>query len=332
MNKTYKFWVLLATVLIIGCISLFFWRYLPAYNYQAGVGIYPVRLLSDQIVWDANWSPDGERIAMITTKRRDQTSPTKIYLYDWEEETLEWVPAVIESSSKGEEFYAMQIDWSPDGKTLAVSGIPTDPQKQGIWLINLENFGMRFLTKGESLSWSPAGDQIAVMTEPDAKSLAIKIVDLQKAKEIPIIEFQYQGSSTLMDLNWSPGGDLLVFTVPGENANGYRLDGLYVLKVDNSDYFQILKNSSWSLYSPVWLPTGEWLAFVAYTSEGGIVAVAPATGECLYAWLPQIRNADWVDVSPDGRNLLVISSGDLYIIDIETAVGSHLLPDQLHCP
>jgi hypothetical protein len=39
-----------------------------------------------------------------------------------------------------------------------------------------------------------------------------------------------------------------------------------------------------------------------------------------------------VDVTADGKSALVVSWGDLYIVNIEEAVGPELLPDQLRCP
>jgi Tol biopolymer transport system component len=157
-------------------------------------------------------------------------------------------------------------------------------------------------------------------------------LNTQIQEEHAIQEFQHAGSSTFLDLDWSPIEDHLIISVPGENAEGHLWDRLYLLKLDGTHFGPILGDTAWRLYDPVWLPNGKWLTFIAYTSEGGTVAVAPVTGECLFTWLPQLKNADRVDVSPDGRKLLVVSRGDLYIVDIETAVGAHVLPDQLQCP
>ena len=263
-------------------------------------------------------------------KRGDQTSPAEIYLLDWRSETSERIPTVTENVSQ-ERMDISQIDWAPDGKTLGFFGIPTDPKQQGIWLVNLENNQMRFFAKGNRFSWSPTGDRIAVLNEPDAYSFAIKVIDLQTNEERLVLEFQHQEASTQMGLDWAPIGDKLLVTVPGVNPDGYRLDGLYVLELDNSSFYPILGDSVWSLYHPAWLPNGKWLTSIAITREGGTVVVAPETGECLYAWLPQLQKAEYVDVLPDGRKLLVISRGDLYIVDIEKAMGTQRLPEQLQC-
>lgn len=264
------------------------------------------------------------------TKRGDQTSSTEIYLLDWRNETLDQIPTVTENATQ-ERMDISQIDWAPDGKTLGFFGIPSDPKQQGIWLVNLENYQMRFFSKGNRFSWSPTGDQIAVLNEPDAYSFAIKVIDLPTKEERLVLEFQHQEASTQMDLDWSPTGDKLLVTVPGVSPNGYRLDGLYILGLDNSSFYPILEDSVWSLYHPAWLPDGKWLTSIAIAKEGSTVVVAPETGECLYAWLPQLQKVEFVDVLPDGRKLLVISRGDLYIVDIEQAMGTLQLPEQLQC-
>jgi Tol biopolymer transport system component len=332
VNKILKSWLTLTSVLIIGGASLLSCSLVQQYSDQGGMGIHLARLPSESYVWYAKWSPNGEEIALISQKPGELRGITAIYLYDLKSEEVIQISTDAERSSTASRFYADQFDWAPDATTLAIAGGPAGkPEQDGVWLMDLESYEMEYLTKGTSLSWSPVGDRMAII-DTHAYSSTITILNIHDQEEHAIREFQHEGSITFLDVDWSPRGDNLVISVPGENAEGYRWDRLYLVKVDGSYFGAILEDSPWRLYSPVWLANGKWLAFVADASEGGTVSVAPVTGECIFAWIPGIKNADRVDVSPDGRKALVVSSGRLYIVDLEEAAGSHLLPDQLSCP
>ncbi|MEJ2305237.1 MAG: hypothetical protein P8Y14_27260 [Anaerolineales bacterium] len=298
----------------------------------AASGVDVVQLPSEFDVWYAKLSPNGEEIALISQKPGELRGVMAIYLYKLKSEDVVQIPTNAERFSIANRFDPNQIDWAPDGTTLAVAGGPMgQSDKDGIWLVNLENYDMELLTKGTSLSWSPSGDRMAIM-DTHAYSSAVKILNLRDREERVIREFQHEGSITFLDLDWSPTEDTLAISVPGENSEGYRWDRLYLLRVDGSRFDPILEDSAWRLYNPIWLPNGKWLTLIAYSSEGGIVAVAPFTGECIFSWLPEITKVDRIDISQDGKKLLIVSWGRLFLVDLEKAVGSHLLPDQLQCP
>lgn len=327
MRSVRKRYLALAILFLIGfvvvCFTINFSGFFQSQNYP---GVNAVEILSDQIVWEAKWSPDGNKIAMKTKKRRDATAPVVLRILDVEKQEIEQIPISAEKLSPSNTFVLGYIDWSPDGENLTISGGPSNkPELQGIWFINLGNYDMKLFTKGKYFAWSPAGDRMAVM---DDLSHTVRIVYLEDKTESIIQSLQPAES-----IAWSPQGDRLVVSRPEANDQGYRVDRLYLLDIEGEVFQPFLSNSSWSMRRPIWLPDGEWLSFIIVNvPEGGAIAVAPATGECIINWLPELKSIYSVDITQDGKKLLVVSNSYLKIVDIETAAGQHLLPENLSCP
>jgi Tol biopolymer transport system component len=316
----------LAILVLIGCVVVYFIINFPwVFERQNYPGVYDVKILSDQLVWEAKWSPDGAKIAMKTQKRRDVTAPVVLRILDVEKQTIEQIPISAEKLSPTNKFVLGYLDWSPDGEYLTISGNPADKPELGIWLINLENYEMMFLTKGWHFAWSPNGDRIAVM---DDLTPNLRIVYLKDNKEDII-----QLLKPVDNIDWSPQGDRLVVSSPEADGQGYRVDRLYIIDIEREDIQAFLSDSFWTMRKPIWLPDGDWISFIIKNvPEGGVIAAAPTTGQCIFSWFPELKRIDSIDITKDGKKLLVVSWGDLKIVDIEKAGGQHLLPENLVCP
>lgn len=298
---------------------------------QVGTGVELSKIPSMLYVWDSKWSPDGNTIAFVADKNHDPTFPEALYIYDIITNETTKIPLEAENLSPIKHFGLSNIDWSPDGTKLAISGQRTEkPDLSGIWFLSLEDYSMERITSGEMMAWSPSGDQIAVVETQPLTHSVIKIIDIQNHEEQIVYQFDHK-SDWILEIAWSPTGDDLLVSVPGTNAEGYAWKSLYHLSIDDTSFAPVFENPQWSMDHPEWLPNGKWIVFIAKTTQGGTVSVAPISGECIFAWLPKINKADNIDVTFDGKKALVISWGDLYIVDLEKAVEYYQLPDQLKC-
>ena len=208
--------------------------------------------------------------------------------------------------------------------------------KGGIWVLNANAPSWQFLTIGTAASWSPRGDQLAVIDNSYSHML-VKIIDLNTLETRVIREIENPNADLVNDLDWSPEGDYLALVMAGESSDGYRRDYLYLLSADGATLSifstPYLEEMEWSIRSPQWLPGGDWLAFIlVYSGAEGFPAVAPRTGECVMSLFPEQVRASRLDISPDGKSVVLENGGDIYIVDLEKAVGPQVLPGALECP
>jgi Tol biopolymer transport system component len=289
-------------------------------------GVQPLPLpLELRPVYNAKWSPTGDKIAIVAEKRGELPGLTEIYILDLISEEIDHI------TYQGQPFIGTQISWSPDGKRIATLGGPRGkPELDGIWVIDIENSDKWFLTEGMASAWSPSGDHLIVI-HTRAPSPYLKLVSLETQEEKTIYRFNDRLSIQREELNWS-NSNIIVLTVTEEDREGYRLDRLYLLSLEDLSLKPLFIDPGLSMYSPVWLPNNQWLAFVAGNPTAGTISVAPITGDCILGWLPENVKADSVDVSPDGGKVVFTYFGRAYIADIEKVVGSHMLPEVLSCP
>ena len=298
---------------------------------QSSTGVELSKIPSTFLVWHARWSPDGNKIALYAEKNRDPTFPGSLYIYNLLTNETTKIPLEAENLSPLKRFSTGEVDWSPDGTKLALFGQPMEkPDLTGIWILDLNDYSMKRISNGETMSWSPDGKRIAVIETQPLTHSQIKIITIQNHEEKTVYQFDHKDDWGL-EITWSASGEDLVVSVPETTSDGYATKTLYRLNLKDSSFVPLFGKPRWSMDHPDWLPNGNWIVFIAQSSKGGTVAVAPITGECLFAWLPKIKEADFIDVTPDGKKALVISSGDLYIVDLEKAVDFSKLPDQLKC-
>ena len=134
-------------------------------------------------------------------------------------------------------------DWSPDSSRLVFwSG----REPRGLYVVNADGSGTRYLTQGRKPAWSPTGDSIVFVSEPfdDVSGASVYGIDADGSNRrllaaVPCRD--YYGGCRAPGLRWSPDGSLLAFTAVGEppdNLN-YGREGtldyeVFVLNADGT--------------------------------------------------------------------------------------------------
>lgn len=295
-------------------------------NLVSHPGVDSIALPAELWSFSAKWSPMGDQIAIIAQKRKSQFGITEIYIYDRITKDLKRV------TFNDDVFLSTQMSWSSDGSMIAAVGQPLNqPDRVGIWLIETEGMNLHYLTRGAAVAWSPTQDRLAVV-DIQRNPQVVKLYDLHKGEAAVVFEDDGNVLTLVDDLIWSPIQDELVISVRGNTSEKSPLDSLYLLNLDQFSLKPLFKNVQWGLKSPAWLPSGGWIAFIAQTSDGGVISVGPLTEECIMAWLPEDINAYKMDVSPEGTRIVYTFSGKTYTVDVQEATGTYALPSALHCP
>jgi len=237
-------------------------------------------------VAEAEWSPDGERLAVGMAE-------------EWTLRIFDREGVVLRSASMPGP--AEKLEWRPDGQYLAVAAdtrfLVVDPDTMDI--VFQEDIG----SKITDLAWSPDGRFIALTTAAGdlyIMDMAAGVVYYSMAPQVPALT-----------VDWSPDGRIIVV---GDGA-GY----LYVYQFPNIYDYEILPSWGEGIFSARWSPDGSVLAVASATmlrlyrplENGSIVEYARLdTGtRGQLAWSP----CSQVLVVP-AETLLVVVSRDGYIL------------------
>ena len=217
------------------------------------------------------WSPDGARIAYNFVRYR--TNPAVVHPGPHPE--LQTV-CIISLGSAISQCHpdlgtVFDFDWSPDGRSLAVTG----PGPQPLQVVNvetgasttlksLEDPRLRLLLGGgrivqfNSPAWSPSGRYVAVWAE------------VIPGGSIPVIfgadgRIVARGRGAGLDprkLMWIPGHDLLLYAPGVTNEHASHLK-LYEIDPTSGEERRFLRRKVWPHVVDVTLsPTGRWLAIL----------------------------------------------------------------------
>ena len=164
------------------------------------------------------------------------------------------------------------IEWSPDGRTLAVVAWTSDETaRSGLFLIPRLGGKERWLISGgalASVSWSPDGRRLAFAVGAVPR---IWIIDSETADTLsfPVTgEFDW-----IFNLAWSPREDLLLFQSRG------KVNALWSVRTDGSQLKMVA--DGWR-YCPRWSPSGDAIYWLRGSGEQYELRRAPAdprTGE-----------------------------------------------------
>jgi hypothetical protein len=193
------------------------------------------------------WSPDGERVAFYACPT-DVSAPARLYAMNADGSTitrLSNAPAGRPVVCYTEAFPA--LSWAPDSRKLVYYSYD-DPK--GLYIVNADGTGARFLTDGLFPQWSPAGAVIAYVKDSVSDGTAWGLpfyainadgTGIREVAGVPrdCTSWALVGCVAARPV-WSPRGDLLAFSAVGTPPDVAHLSAspehdVFTIKPDGSE-------------------------------------------------------------------------------------------------
>jgi Tol biopolymer transport system component len=249
--------LVILTGIVIGSILLYReWRgnqivFIGDYHGEKN-GIYRLNLMFGKPILIASgpiatprWSPDGNRIAFITSGDENGGPPYHIALMGNNGDK-------IQQLTEGE-VRQYSPTWSPDGKEIAF--IFARDYKGGspmaIFAISVDGSAQRQITPYaffNDLSWSPDGSRIAYSTFQ-----SISVINADGSSNQQLTD-QYTDSFPV----WSPNGQYIAFQSERGDSNDHF--DIYVMRSDGTDIRRLTSSPAHDR-SPSWSPDGKRIVF-----------------------------------------------------------------------
>ena len=230
-------------------------------------------------IWDANWSPDGQRMAYSTgevvriwTVRADGVDLRHLTSLPGHQFNPVWSPDsrriaflrsddfvfggelwVMDANGDNQEQIATptgasEIAWSPDGKTIAFTSF-REGESQGVWAVNADGTAPRPLSPNCSVEGTCSGPRgyADPSWSPDGSRLAI-VSSIGGNSDIAIQVVDPAGNpmnafdigSVVSSLvDWSPDGTMLAYTAPQQ---GVGFPSIVISRPDGSGRVELTGN------------------------------------------------------------------------------------------
>jgi Tol biopolymer transport system component len=269
------------------------------------------------------WSPDGTKIAFSGYDHEGSSSGGganyDVYVMNADGSNLQNLTKSPDDVAKG----ASQGPpvWSPDGSMLAFEG--DDGRTDGLYVINADGTGFRWLAAGGWPRWSPDGANILyTMGASHGSDLYTIAPDGSGAMQLTNAPGWDQQPA------WSPDGTQIAF----ERSDG-GVNSVFVMSADGSNEQKVFQRDGVYPTEPRWSPDGTKLLFDAETTtaHGNYdLYVVNADGSGWTDLTPTTDRAEnWPVWSPDGTMIvfrattqLTVDTGDYQIYMIH-ADGTH---------
>lgn len=245
--------------------------------YLLDVATGQVRVIVDDRGWngDPAWSPDGKRLAYVSTK----DGAYDIHVRDLEAGT------VHNLTMNG--IWNGNPTWSPDGTWIMFDSAregalwSDDLREKNYWnfrnlfVVRPDGTELRRLTRlpgyNGNPSWSPRGTRVAFLSDRGGTYNVFTMgLDGEDQRQLTYWDIDEVGAGGGY-ARWSPDGTRLVFQGRRPDADR-ESPGLYVMSAEGGEMHLITNVKDWM---PDWSPTGGWIAFVRSTEPAQIWAVRP---------------------------------------------------------
>ena len=246
------------------------------------------------------WSPDGSRIAYVTTE--DEGS---VVLMDGEGATIWKVTLPTDPDSI---FYEPPV-WSPDGSWLAVEyrrGLPNS--WQGVLILGADGKGVLDFGGSASVSkpvWSPDSRWVGFQSQKGENEEEEGYINLVRPDGSEVLKLEDGASSPA----WSPDGSRIAFFMTA--GTGLALETANPDGTGRRKVLQLAPTGRWRLGESTWSPDGTALLF----SVAPIIPGSPGEPDNWSWHIVNMENgsilasfegkaAEW---SPDGSRIAVVT-------------------------
>ena len=207
------------------------------------------------------------------------------------------------------------VDWSSDGKYLAVGGDHLlTTTVDDVYIFHFDGTALKLVTTelhGEevrTVAWTPDGKYLAVGGKRDGDAIQVFSFDGNTLKFVD----SETNAGRIWSVDWSPDGKFLA--VGGQSiASPVGGDEIHIFSFDGTTLtFVASKNYGYRAWFVTWSPDGSYLAVVGQTPDSTyevqVFSFDGATLEPIDSkdYGAAVYSADW---SPDGRYLAVGSLG-----------------------
>lgn len=235
-------------------------------------------------------SPDGARVAYLASELNTEKET------DWKSVTQLWVvPSSGPASSaiqftRGEKSVS-NVEWSPDGKSIAFTTSRGTEEEPQVWMIPADGGeaseitnhkggvrGFQFSPDGKSLllvaqDQPPKDEETrkkdkddAMVIDHDFKMAHLWLWDLDKKTEKRLTD----GTFTVSDPHWSPDGARITYTTnPTPKADDGGKTTLWVLTVASGDKKKLVEGSR-PTHTARWSADGKWIAYLGSATDAGV--------------------------------------------------------------
>jgi eukaryotic-like serine/threonine-protein kinase len=216
-----------------------------------------------------DWSPDGTKLIITSPCRAKQELYKGSALFILNADGSGLHPIL---SLPGGDFHAV---WSPDGSKLLFSSLRDNINMPHIYVMDMDNNQtVTRLTSPSSYDnnavWSPDGNKIAF----DSTRLGVSQIWIMDADGSNIIEFTVKDSSAGYMPDWSPNGEMMVFSFGSTR-------GLFAKQVLNRTAPAVEVTTLRPVRDAAFSPDDYWIAFESMENEFRDIFIVTINGSNL---------------------------------------------------
>ncbi len=228
------------------------------------------------------------------------------------------------------------IDWSPDGRSLAF--VANEKGSQNVWIIDVGTGDLRRVThynwSDRCPRWSPDGQHLAVVTEVDGHD-EIGVVDADGGWPRRLTDRAFDSA----ELAWSPDGQTLVFVSDRSTDQRSHNRDIWTVDLASGEERCLTEPDGNADTSPCWSPQGRRIAFVSERSgwkqiwtmspdgsDQSMVAPEPAE-QMAPVWSPDDRYLAWVSRTGVSATLTIVDAVSGTPMSMQSAISGETLGD-----